>query len=210
MGSNVHRASIGIASCHRPLCGQCFDLADRPSGAQDLFADLTQLRVCSHAQPPSGLAEGVEISGGGGSGFHDYQVVIAADVDDCDPRIRRGCGTLECEHGSEQLRVVRHEPVKVGRGQSQMVDSEEFGHGGPTVVQPLEGTWVAVGMWSQRLTYQGELDRGFVADGKSLVACRDSSFLRRPLDSTGAVAVGSVGRSPLLISTMLEVAPSSA
>lgn len=182
MGSNVHRASIGIASCHRPLRGQCFDLSDRPPGAQDSFTDLTQLRVCSHAQPPSGLAEGVETSGGGGSGFDDHQVVITADVDDCDPRIRRGCGALECEHCSEQLRVVRHEPVEVGRGQGQMVDSEEFGHGGPTVVQPLEDTWAAVEMWSQRLAYQGELDRGFVADGKSLVACRDSSCLLEEAD----------------------------
>ncbi|KOT60573.1 hypothetical protein ADK43_14085 [Streptomyces rimosus subsp. rimosus] len=176
MGSDVHRASIGIASCHRPLRGQCFDLSDRPPGTQDLFADLTQLRVCSHAQPPSGLAEGIEISGGGGSGFDDHQVVIAADIDDCDPRIKRGRGALEGEHCSEQLRVVRHEPVEVGRGQSQMVDSEEFGHGGPTVVQPLEGTWVAVEM-SQHLAYQGELDRGFEADGKLLVPCRDTPRL---------------------------------
>lgn len=114
MGSNVHRASIGIASCHRPLRGQCLDLSDRPPGAQDLFADLTQLRVCSHAQSPSGLAEGVEVSGGGGSGFDDHQVVIAADVADRNPGIGRGCGALECEHCSEQLRVVRHGPVKTG------------------------------------------------------------------------------------------------
>lgn len=177
MGSNVHRASIGIASGHRPLRGQCLDLSDRPPGAQNLFADLTQLRVCSHAQPPSGIAQGVEISGGGGSGFDDHQVVVAADADDCDPRVRRGRSALECERCSEQLRVVRHEPVEVGRGQSQMVDSEEFGHGGPTVVQLPEDTRVALEVRSQRLAYQGELAGGFVADGEFLEACRDTSYL---------------------------------
>lgn len=182
MGSNVHRPSIGIAGCHRPLRGQGLDLSDRPSSGQDLVADLTQLRVCSYAQPPSGLAERIEISGGGGSGFDDHQVVIAADIDDCDPRISRGCGALECEYCSEQLRVVRHEPVEVGCGQSQMVDSEEFGHGGPTVLQPLEGAWVVVAMWSQRLAYQGESDGGLVADGEFLVACRDTSCLLEETD----------------------------
>ncbi len=176
MRSNVHRASIGIASRHRPLRGQCFDLPDRPPGTHDSFADLTQLRVCSHTQPPSGLAEGIEISGGGGSGFDDHQVVIAADIDDCDPGVRRGRGALEGEHCSEQLRVVRHEPVEVGRGQSQMVDSEEFGHSGPTVVQPLESTWVAVDE-SQRLAYHGELNRDFEAAGKFLAPCRDTPSL---------------------------------
>lgn len=142
MGSNVHRAAIGIASCHRPLGGQCFDLSHRPPGAQDLFANLTQLRVCSHAQSPSRPAQRVEISGGGGSGFDDHEVVVPADIDDCDPGIRKGCSALERERCAEQLRVVRHEPVEVGRGESQMVDSEEIGHGQPTVVQPLVGTWV--------------------------------------------------------------------
>lgn len=36
-----------------------------------------------------------------------------------------------------------------------MIDSEEFGHGGPTVVQVLEDTWVALAVWV-------------------LVACRDT------------------------------------
>lgn len=55
-----------------------------------------------------------------------------------------------------------------------MIDSEEFGHGGPTVVQVLEDTWVALEVWSQRLAYQGELDGGFVAGGESLGACHDT------------------------------------
>lgn len=44
MGSHVHRASIGITGCHRPLRRQCLDLSDRASGSQDLLANLTQLR----------------------------------------------------------------------------------------------------------------------------------------------------------------------
>lgn len=177
MGSHVHRASIGIAGCHRPLGGQCLDLSDRPSGTQDSLANLTQLPVGCHAQPPSRPVQGVEISGGGASGFDDHQVVVPADINDCDPRIRRGCSALECKRCSEQLRVVRHEPVEVCRGESQMVDSEKIGHSWPTVVQPLDATRVVFESWSQRLTYQGELDGGFVVDGELLVARRDTSGL---------------------------------
>ncbi len=177
MGPHVHRTSIRIASCHRPLRWQRLNLSDRPPGTQDLLANLTQLHVRSHAQSPSRPANGVEIGGGGGCGFDDHQVVVSADIEDCDPRIRRGCSALECEPRSEQPRVVRHEPVEVGRGQSQMVDSEEIGHGSPTVVQPLDGTWVMLEMWSQRPTYQGELDGSFVADGKSVVPRGDATGL---------------------------------
>ncbi|MFD7762724.1 hypothetical protein [Streptomyces microflavus] len=88
---------MAIASCHRPLCGQCLDLSDWPSSSQNLIANLTRLRVRSHAQPPSRIAEAIEIGGGGGSGFDDHQVVVPADIDDGDSRIRGGCCTLECE-----------------------------------------------------------------------------------------------------------------
>lgn len=157
MGSHVHRTSIGITGCHRPLRGQCLNSSDRPSGSQDLLANLTQLRVRSHAQPPPSSAKGVEISGRGGRGFDDHQVVVPTDIDDCNPWIRGSCRALEREGCSEQFCVVGDEPVEVGRGQSQMVDSEEIGHGEATVggrrtvpgadwaPQPTQGGWPCAG-----------------------------------------------------------------
>ncbi|MFF0534209.1 hypothetical protein ACWDF1_26095 [Streptomyces coelicoflavus] len=44
-------------------------------------------------------------------------------------------------------------------------------------MQLPEDTRVALEVRSQRLAYQGELDGGFVADGESLEACRDTSYL---------------------------------
>lgn len=107
---------------------------------QNLLTNLTQLLVSSHAQPPARPAQDVEISGGGGSRFDDHQVIVPANIDNCDPRIGMAGSALECEGCSEQLRVVLHEPIEVAGRQRQMIDSEEMRHDQPTVVRSMDGT----------------------------------------------------------------------